>query len=43
MTSYAPKLKGKEVGTKCLSIIKALKSDSEFDVSYLAEKGIKEF
>jgi len=41
--SYAPKLKGTDSGSKCIGYLKAMKSDTEFDVSYLAEKGLKEF
>ena len=38
--AYARKVKGKDVGDKCLAIVKALKNDTDFDVSYLAEKCI---
>jgi len=43
IVTYASKLKGTETGNKCVGYLKALKSDSDFDVSYLADQGLKEF
>lgn len=43
IVAYATKLKGTETGIKCTGYLKALKSDSDFDVSYLADQGLKEF
>jgi len=43
IVSFAPKIKGTDSGNKCVGFLKAMKNDTDFDVSYFAEKGLKEF
>ena len=43
IVAYASKLKGTETGNKCVGYLKALKIDCDFDVSDLADQGLKEF
>lgn len=38
---FAPKIKGTDVGNKCADLLRALKSDSEFDVTYFASRALK--
>lgn len=41
--AFASKLKGSEAEDKTVSLLNALKNDTEFDVSYFAKKALKKF
>ena len=41
--SFAPKLKGTDAEEKTVSLLNALKNDTEFDVCYYAKQAIKKF
>jgi len=42
-TQFAPKIKGSDAGEKAADLLKALRSDADFDVSHFASQGLKEF
>ena len=41
ITKYADKIKGSAAKGKAVGILRAMQGDTEFDVTYLAEMGLK--
>jgi hypothetical protein len=40
---FAPKIKGTSMEEKAADLLKALRSDADFDVSHFASQGLKQF